>query len=326
MELIHAEEAEILETFSPEGPYNFRNNMPLYLFFLAMPAEKASVLEQHDFSFSTDYTVSNITSSAFTPVSSLYDVQIDAEVSRLDFKLRYGLFDKTEVAVNFPLIRLGAGYLDSFVEQFEDVFGFVTPRSRKRQGRNNYLYSIKYDRRFLIHTTTATEGLGDASLHLKYQLFSQEFDWTSLSLRSALKLPTGDRKKLLGSGKTDFGFGVVLDHRWNRRLSSYLNLDYLLIQTPDTLKPLDMDSFIIASSATIEYLFTTKYSMLLTLAYHTTPYPESQTNVLDESPLDVLLGFRYQFTKNLSWSGNVQENFYAASPDVSFQTGFQFSF
>jgi hypothetical protein len=143
----------------------------------------------------------------------------------------------------------------------------------------------------------------------------------NLSLRGALKFPSANENKYLGSGKWDFGSGVVVDKKLSKRWLAYFNLDYALIKPPDTLAPLDMHDYIVFSSVTVEYLLTAKSSLVLNLDYHTSPYPKSETNVLDEDALDIILGFRLHLTKNLVWEGDVQENFSASSPDVTFHTG-----
>jgi hypothetical protein len=74
------------------GPITIRNQMPLYLFYLQMVPDRAGVTERSKFLINADYTVSNITVSAFTPVSSLYIVDIDLEVERVTLDFRYGLY------------------------------------------------------------------------------------------------------------------------------------------------------------------------------------------------------------------------------------------
>jgi hypothetical protein len=116
--LAPAVEPSSSDLLKSSGTTKYRNNIPLYLFFLSMPPEKAKVLAAHQWEFSLDYTVANITSSAFTPVSSLYDIQIDAEVSRWEFQVNYGVYDHLEMGIEIPYLTLGSGYLDTFVENF----------------------------------------------------------------------------------------------------------------------------------------------------------------------------------------------------------------
>jgi hypothetical protein len=112
--------------FAKTGPIPIRNQMPLYLFYLQMEPDKASVAKQGKLDINAGYTVSNVTVSCFTPVSSLYDINIDAEVSRMTLDLRYGLSEKLEAGLDVPYLSLSGGYLDEFVEGFEDTVGATT--------------------------------------------------------------------------------------------------------------------------------------------------------------------------------------------------------
>ena len=312
--------------FKKGGPSHIRNNMPLYLFYLAMPPDRAKTLERNQFSLDFDYTVSNTTASAFTPVTEFYKVEIDAEVSRLDACLNYGFYDHLELGLQIPFIWLGRGYLDSFITDFEGTFGFTTPRSRERQGKDNYTYLLRYNNTLLINTTVPTEGLGDTVLTAKYNVVEEEGSLPNFSLRGALKFPTADSDKLLGSGEYDFGLGLLMDKKWGERFSTYFNFDYILIQEPSFLSLLDMDHFLLSTAGGIEVSFTRKCSMIFQVQFHTTPYPNSNTNALDERALDGILGLRYRIKKNFLWHAEVVENESAASPDVSFRTGIDLDF
>ena len=129
--------------FAKTGPIPIRNQMPLYLFYLQMEPDKANVTEQDKLDINADYTVSNVTVSCFTPATSLYNINIDAEVSRITLDLRYGLFEKLEAGLEVPYLSLSAGYLDGFVEEFEktvavvsDTIYFENPEDKKKFQKN----------------------------------------------------------------------------------------------------------------------------------------------------------------------------------------------
>jgi hypothetical protein len=317
--------------FAKIGPIPIRNQMPLYIFYLQMEPDKANVIERNKFDINADYTVSNVTVSCFTPVSSLYNINIDAEVSRITLDFRYGIYEKAEVGIEIPYLSLSRGYLDEFVKGFEDTVGATTPRSRIRQGSYNFNYSFIYDNQNLIKRNNASDGVGDIVLKAKYQILEEsEYSfWPDISFRAAVKLPTGDKRSLLGSGKFDYGFGLLLDKTFSKKITVYTGCNFVIIEKPDFFSVLNLKRNMVSEIAGLEYLLTQKFSLVAQVTGNSTPYPSSGTNALDESALDIGFGINYIWKEkqNISWHFAFTENMNsAASPDVSFNTGWKIGF
>jgi len=313
------------------GPIPIRNQMPLYLIYLQMEPDKANVIEQNKFDINADYTVSNITVSCFTPASSLYKINIDAEVSRFTLDLRYGIYENAEVGLEVPYLSLSRGYLDEFVEGFENTAGATTPRSRTRQGSYNFNYSFIYNNQDLIKRTNASDGLGDIVLKAKYQILEEDVYkfWPNASFRAAVKLPTGEKKSLLGSGELDYGFGVLLDKTFSEKITVYAGCNFVIIEKPSFFSVLDLERHIVSGIIGAEYLLTQRFSLVAQITGNTTPYPSSGTNALDENAFDIGFGFNYLWKEkqNVSWHFAFTENLNSASsPDVSLNTGWKVGF
>jgi hypothetical protein len=296
-----------------------------------MEPDKADVVETDKLDMRAYYTVSNITVSAFTPASSLYNINIDAEVSRVTLDLRYGIHENMEIGVEVPYLSLSRGYLDEFVEDFEDTVGATTPRSRERQGAYNLNYSFIYNNQSLINIRHSTEGLGDVVLKAKYQVIKEEDrDFLpNLSFRAAVKLPTGNENDLLGSGELDYGFGILLDKAFFGKIIVYAGCGLAIIEKPDFFSALNLKRNIVSGMLGAEYLFTSRFSLVAQIMANTSPYPSSGTNVLDEEGIDVGLGVNYTWKEkqDVSWHFGFTENINSASsPDVTFDTGFNIGF
>ncbi len=319
------------------GPVPIRNQTPLYLIYLQLPPEEAAVIQRDKFMINADYTVSNITISAFTAMADpmndppTYDIQLDMEVSRVTLDFRYGLYDSLEVGLEVPFISFSGGYMDNFIEGFEDAIGARTPRSRERQGSNNYDYSFKFENRYLIRQTDSSEGIGDVVLNAKYQLLKDE-RWflPNFSLRSAIKFPTADKDDMLGSGKIDYGAGFLIDKGFfNNRLILYGGGNFVMIQKPSVFSDLSLENEIVSGVVALEYFFTNRFSVVTQVIGNSTPYPYSGTNPLDNEAYDFVLGCSYTLKErsNVSWNFSIAENISAASsPDVSFHTGLDWRF
>jgi hypothetical protein len=303
------------------GPIAIRNQMPLYLFYLQMAPDKAEITEKDKLSINAAYTVSNITASAFTPGTSLYDIQIDAEVSRVTLDFRYGFGDKFEAGLEIPYISLSRGYLDNLIEGIEDGIGARTPRSREKQGSYNFNYSLRYNSRYLINETHSKEGLGDIVFNLKYQLLEDENFLPNLSVRSAVKLPTAE-EELLGSKKADYGIGLLIDKYFMDKLFIYAGFNAVFIEKPDLLDQLDLKKHILSGMMAAEYFLNPKFSLILQLSGNTSPYPTTGTNVLDNNAYELGMGFNYGMF-HFAFIENIKS---ASSPDAGFHMGLKWEF
>ena len=156
---------------------------------------------------------------------------------------------------------------------------------------------------------------------MKYLIVDEVEYIPRTSIRGAVKFPTAPEDKYLGSGKFDYGVGLLLDKSFER-LFAYVNLSAVYINKPDFLEELNIDSYIFSSMMALEYCFTEYVSGILQATWHTTPYPSTGTDPMDNNALEIGLGLNYQATKNSNWHIAVVENIMAdSSPDVSFQIG-----
>ncbi len=307
----------------PRGLEPVRNLMPLYMLFLQMPPESArSQAPVGGWTFDIEYQVSNSIVDGFTPATEFYNIVIDAEVTRASVDVRHRVNDRLEVGIEVPVVVLGPGYLDSFVESFEDAVGANTPRSRKERSRDNYTYKFRRNGVFLIETADSSVGLGDVELKAKFTIVEEGDAMPHVAVRGALKLPTADSSKLLGGGQVDGGIGLAFDKQLHRRVHSSANINALLIGDPDPLESLDLDTVMFSWALGFEVFPTNNFSFLTQVSGSSTPFPgDSDTAVLENAPIDATFAFAYAFTPDVVWDFSVVENIQSqASPDVSFRT------
>jgi len=323
---------EVFAEYKKSGPIGVRNQMPLYLFFLQMVPDKAEVVEPKKLMVGIDYSVSNITVSSFTPVTSRYYIDIDMEISRITLDFRYSFYDNFEIGLEVPYLFFSGGYLDGTIEGFESAINATTPRSRKRQGKNNYEYSFRYNWRYIIRKTVPEEGLGDIIFNTKYQILKEDDRFMpNFSIRSALKFPTGDENDLFGSGEYDYGFGFLVDKKFFERLFIYGGFNIVMIEQPSVFDQLpdEMDGEIFSGMLGTEYFFTKRFSGIMQVTGNSTPYWPTETNVLENTGLEFCVGVNYFLDKeqNLPWNFAIVENIRSASsPDVTFQSSLKYLF
>lgn len=141
----------------------------------------------------------NFTQAATAGESAFFD----SESYRLAFAFHHGLAAGFEAGIEIPYLRHSGGHLDGFIEGFHDLFGM--PQGGRTSAPRNRLYlHYRNSGQREEHPDHASGGLGDLRLHGAWQLLrSTNGAPRGGSLHLALKLPTGDSDRLLGSGGTD---------------------------------------------------------------------------------------------------------------------------
>ncbi|MCX5716006.1 MAG: DUF3187 family protein [Candidatus Omnitrophica bacterium] len=309
------------ERVNPAGPMPIRNQMPLYLFWYSFSQDKADVLKGKKFVATFDYTVSNVIVDKVTTPTEEYIVRADMEVTRLNCDIKYAFLERFEASLEVPYLILNRGYLDTFVEHFEQAIGATAVGARRRADKDQFNYQVIHNNDYLIDTQRSSAGLGDIALALKYMLLEEMNGLPRISARAAVKFPTASKKDYLGTGKIDYGIGILADKSFGR-FFTYLNLNSVFIQKPDFLSELNIKNYILSGMLGLEYCFTERFSGILQGTLASTPYPKTGTDPLDNKAGEAGLGLNYQLTMNSNWHIAVVENLFADStPDVTFQLG-----
>ncbi len=203
--LIFLPEAVLAQDFRP---ISTRNHRAISLAFLRMPP--AVHLAKGDTLFATSWTEAN-------DFRLLDKVEEDIEVSRIAFTWMKGLDRRRTVWLEVPLLSLGGGFLDPIIESWHDnVLRWVDPgRASTPFGRSVVALAGVY--RFGSAT-----GIGDISAGIS-QLLSDGFRW-----QVAVKVPTGDASRLLGSGAADIGSSLEFRRPIGRRLCAFVQAGLVL--------------------------------------------------------------------------------------------------
>lgn len=133
-------------------------------------------------------------------------VMIDGESYVGDITWRQG-FKQFELSVTVPLISFQGGVMDSFIQDFHQMFGLPNgDRGKVKDDQFYYGYQgEKHD-----ELDNEVSGLGDIRIAAGLQMVKQRH--YQHALHAMIKLPTGDHDKWLGSGATDLSFYST--HRW----------------------------------------------------------------------------------------------------------------
>ncbi len=135
------------------------------------------------------------------------ELLLDGESWRLNLFYRHRFREAWTVSVGVPWYRHSGGFLDDAADAWHG-FANLPDGNRNLRGEDElkYLYRVGGQRRYLFEE--ASHGIGDARIGLS-RTFGAEGGFT---LKAALKVPTGDRSALTGSGAADLAFSLLRRH------------------------------------------------------------------------------------------------------------------
>jgi hypothetical protein len=169
-------------------------------------------------------------------------------------------------------------------------------------------------------------GLGDTTLMSKYQLLTEGAATPAVSLRGAVKLPTGDQSAFFGSGSPDFGLGLAAEKLVAGRWMLYGNVTGVV--PTGTIAGLGLQPTLSALAA-IEYLWSENLSITAHFDFYSSPFSGTNLAVLDHGVTEAVLGFSYRVAPHFLWQMYAVENldFYTgSSPDFTVSTVFTYRF
>ena len=136
-------------------------------------------------------------------------ISLDGETLRSTLSLARGIAGGYEAGLELPIVSQSGGFMDGFIEGWHHFF-HLPNGNRSDSPRNRLSYFYEKDGATRLNFNNRNTGIGDLRLTGGSQLYRDEL--TAVTLRAALKLPTGDSAGLLGSGSTDLALWATADH------------------------------------------------------------------------------------------------------------------
>jgi Protein of unknown function (DUF3187) len=269
------------------GPFPVRSLAPVQLLYFQFTPERAMPLPRGMWNVRFDLVEANILArDEHRDDSFLFDF----ELTRANLALQYGLFDRLAVGLEIPLLYTWKGFLDEPIKAFEDVTGFKRT-IRFERPQHLFSYNLQKDDRSALRGTSGAVGIGDIAISAK-ALLREEGQWApAIAGRLALKLPSGDEDRALGSGEVDVGLGVALEKTFGP-VRLYFNTG-LTIPTGNPFAGTGIDSLpMLSTFLTGEYRLTERFSMLVQLNGVTPPIRNTGLDI-DRSTFEILFGFNW---------------------------------
>lgn len=283
------------------GPFPVRNFQPIHQLVLGMPGDRATVLKPGALDLRVELANSANIFSDTTPQTS---VSMKFESIRAGFFLRYGITERLEMAVEVPVLSRYRGVMEGMISAVERATTGLAPDRKALKG-TGYAYQVTSDGRTVMTGQEGVVGLGDASIMGKFQVLTETNTLPALSIRAALKLPTGDESHLLGSGSPDYGLGLAMEKHVAKDWMVYANLNGVIPTGRIAgygLQP------VVSGLVAVEYLWSENFSIVAHFDYFSSPLYGTGTHVLDNGVTEGVLGFNYRLRPRLLWQVYAVEN------------------
>jgi len=300
---------------TPYGPLRLVNQHPVQLLFLQPFPDQTDVTPVHRLEAHLNTALTN---------SLLGDTQqvtanIDLEMVRSVLDLRYGVYPQLEVGLELPFMYTYDGILDTFIL---DVERLLTPGRerpiRKRQNAGSFAYQVARGNRRFVQGQDDAFSLGDMVLKAKVAVLQEQRSLPAVSLRAALKVPSGDTDRAFGSGGVDGSLGVLLQKTfW--RVTVHVNGDVTFPSQSFDDAGVSLQPFFLGVLA-MEVRLAPPVSLVMQLRGDTRPFHHT-IPLLDKRLIETLLGVNWALSRQLVVQAGVAEDQFRSdccSADVSF--------
>lgn len=268
------------------GPLSVRSQNPLYLLMIAEELEKTTTLNKNQWSFSLDTSYSNL--FEWHPKDTGTGLQLDMELLRLAFEVRYGITNHFEVGLEIPFLNFSGGFLDNFIQGYHSAFGFPNG-GRELVEDNSFSYLVSQDGSTLYSVNKKPFGLSDIILKQKLKFFEETKTLPSLSIKTQFKIPTGSRTEGTGSNQPDFSFSLLAQKNY-KRLHSYTQIGFLATGGHSDLSPILKKGGFLFGQAFELNLFE-HLSLVAQISGNTTLFKNVDISELSQPVFDLTIGF-----------------------------------
>jgi hypothetical protein len=244
---------------------------------------------------------------------------VDGETHRTTFTAHRGIGKNLEVAIAVPFTTIGGGSSDGFIEHFHSTLK-LGDNQRVAVQRNHETVFLRTDDNTYLRERPAGNHIGDVALSAKYELSALEDPHLSLSLQTAIELPTGKAQTLDGSGSLDGGVQLLATRDFgSTRLHASAGLLFL-----GRNAPLDLNSqIVITDSLGVSRLLASRTSATLQITISQSPFRGIGAPELTRRSYQMTAGLQHAFGQSLTAYAGIVENLitYQNSADAGLVLG-----
>jgi hypothetical protein len=283
------------------GPFPVRNFQPLQQLVLSLPGDRAAVVKPGTLDVRLELAE---TASVYNENSPPTTVTVKFETLRSGLFLRYGATEKLELGLEVPVLYRYEGFMNGAITVTERATTGLNP-ARDALKNTNFIFNVTRNGQTIMSGGPGAVGLGDTTLMSKYQLLTEGAAMPAVSLRGAVKLPTGDQADFFGSGSPDFGLGLAVEKLVAGRWMLYANMTGVV--PTGTIAGLGLRPTF-SGLAAIEYLWSENLSITTHFDYYSSPFHETGAQAFDRGITESVLGLNYRVVSHFLWQVYAVEN------------------
>jgi len=283
------------------GPFPVRNFQPFQQLVLTVPGDRAAVVKPGTLDVRLDLAE---TASIYNDNSPPMNVRVKFETLRSGLFLRYGATDRLELGLEVPVLYRYQGFMNGAIAGVERATTGLNPAQAALEN-TSFVFNVTRNGQTRMSGGPGATGLGDTTLMSKFQLLNEGAAMPAVSLRGAVKLPTGDQSAFFGSGSPDFGLGLAAEKLVAGRWILYGNVTGVVPTGSIAgfgLRPT------LSGLAAIEYLWSENLSVTAHFNYYSSPFSETGSSVFDKGVAESVLGFSYRVARHVLWQAYAVEN------------------
>ena len=279
------------KVFSFDGPFQVRNQFPLFLPFHPPFLESSAVRDSVSVSLSHS-------SVYVTEASQFWTVNMDLELTELAVRLKKRFGDRLEIGLDVPFLRPTEGFLDRPLENFHNTLN-TGDYGRHERPYNTFLYEVLYQGRPVILPESDKAGVGDVRLTFKREVTD---GMPLVSIMGSIELPTGDAKGGYGNGSYDASLAMLVDIELGKTYRGYGNAGAVFPGALKGYETVPMRTYYYGGFG-IEAAWWERFSVIVQTMVATSPYPDTGIRQVDWPGILLVVGGRYSFgTSSIEFS------------------------
>ena len=283
------------------GPFPVRNFQAFHQLVLSLPGDRAAVVKPGTLDVRLEFAE---TASIYNENSPQTNVTVKFETLRSGLFLRYGATDRLEFGLEVPVLYRYEGFMNGVITATERATTGLNP-ARAALENTNFVFNVTQNGQTIMSGGPGAIGLGDTTLMSKYQLLTEGAVMPAVSLRGAVKLPTGDQSAFFGSGSPDFGLGLAVEKLVAGRWMLHGNVTGVV--PTGTIAGLGLRPTV-SGLAAIEYLWSDNLSITTHFDYYSSPFHGTGVRAFDQGVTEAVLGFSYRVVSHFLWQVYAVEN------------------
>jgi hypothetical protein len=208
-------------------------------------------------------------------------IHLDYEAYRFNLSYQYGFNKDWNLKLDIPLIHQSGGTFDTAIDKWHDFFSLPAGQ-RPLVEHDQYNLQYEYQSASLIDLTETSTSLGDIQIAAAHSLIDNPN--TTMSIWASIKLPTGDKDKLSGSGATDFSAWLAMNKQLGNNWLLNINAGTVILGNND-YRGIPLSDYTLYGHAMLGWIVSENINLKLQLQAHTSYYDQSQLEILGDTYL-----------------------------------------